>query len=188
MFISTQVHMSVLDPTQLIEEAKKGNRDAFGQLYQTFLVPVYRYVYLRVPHRPTAEDLTQVVFIKVYENLSRYTAHAAPLAYFFTIARNTIIDHVRKKKPEYLEDYPELASSLQDTSNGPEEELNTKQDTSRVLAKVKKLTLEQKTVITLKFFNGLKNSEVAQMLGKSEDAVRQLQCRALKALRGQLVQ
>lgn len=178
--------MSVLDPIQLIEAARNGNTTAFGELYKVFLIPVYRYIYLRIPHRPTAEDLTQIVFIKVFESLPRYTTHTAPLAYFFTVARNTVIDHVRKKKPEFLEDYPEIAGGLQDAGPSAADQLNTEQDMKRVLGVLRTLTQEQQEVIVLKFFNELKNSEVATILGKSEEAIRQLQCRALKILRTEL--
>lgn len=182
-----QYIMNVLDPIQLMEQAKAGNTDAFGELYKQYLVPVYRYIYLRIPHRQTAEDLAQVVFIKVFESLPRYVAvHSAPLAYFFTVARNTVIDHVRKKKPEFLDDHPELENTLQDTNKSAEQTLIIEQDMNRVLAGIKTLTQEQQEVIILKFFSELKNSEVAEVLGKSEEAVRQLQCRALKILRQQL--
>ena len=87
------------DPKQLMQLAKNGDTEAFGQLYELYFKPVYRYIYLRTKSKEEAEDLSQVVFIKIFKSIGGFQEqNKQPLAYFFTIARNTVIDHWRKKK------------------------------------------------------------------------------------------
>lgn len=92
--------MAVLDdPQEIISQAKKGDKQAFEKLYKLYFVPVFRYVYLRVNDKQLTEDITQEVFMKVYTSLDSYTDQGKdPLAYFFTIARNKVIDFYRQKK------------------------------------------------------------------------------------------
>lgn len=168
------------DPRSLMQQAQAGDREAFGELYRLYLTPVYRYVLLRVGHRQLAEDLTHTVFLKVYEALGRYREQGkSPLAYFFTVARNTVLDHWKKKKELPLDETIELAS----LSPGPAELADQALAQTEIGKLVAELTPEQQDVITLRYLSGLTTRETAKLLGKSEAAIRQLQCRALKAMR-----
>ncbi|MDH3324712.1 MAG: RNA polymerase subunit sigma-24, partial [Candidatus Peregrinibacteria bacterium] len=55
------------DPMILMERAKSGDNDAYGELYEQYFTPIFRFILPKVSMRDTAEDLTQVVFIKVFE-------------------------------------------------------------------------------------------------------------------------
>ena len=88
-----------IDAKELMRLAKDGDSEAFGLLYSKYFVPVFRYIYLRLKNKEEAEDLAQTVFLRVYKSLTRFRDQGKePLAYFFTIARNAIIDYWRKKK------------------------------------------------------------------------------------------
>lgn len=164
------------EPWELIERAKAGDQIAFGELYQAYLVPVYRYIYARVWHREVAEDLAQTVFLKVYRALARFEVREQnPLAYFFTVARNTVHDYWRKKKDILLEDKHLL--------NAHTEAEALPQDYRLLERAIKELSAEQQEVVGLKFFNDLSTRDIAKLLGKTEAAVRQIQSRALKHLR-----
>ena len=110
------------DLQTIVEQAQKGNKEAFSKLYELYFTPVYRYVYFRVKSQTEAEDLAQDIFLKAYSSFSKYVptratspvqselhsqsrssseivaATRSPLPYFYTIARNTLIDYRRKKK------------------------------------------------------------------------------------------
>ena len=172
------------DPSVLIELAKQGDSSAFGILYKMYFTPVFRYIYFRVKDKKTAEDLVQSVFLKAYESISGFREQGKdPLAYFFTIARNAVIDYWRKKKEILMEGNEEILDKVRDTEASPLEFIE-KGDKAAVLKEaIKNLTDDQQEIINLKFISDLSNAEISKITGKNEDAIRQLQSRALKNLR-----
>ncbi len=174
---------SLKDPKDLIQRAKNGNREAFGELYELYYVPIFRYIYLRLQHKSETEDLVQIVFLKVYQKVGKYEEQGKdPLAYFFTVARNTLIDYFRKKKELNLDE-----TKLEDEKGLDLEESVEKEVNLQAIKKaLKYLTKDQQEVIILKFINDWSNKKIGEFLKKSEDAVRQIQSRALKALKEHL--
>jgi RNA polymerase sigma-70 factor (ECF subfamily) len=169
------------DPKILIEKAKTGDKQAFEELYRLFYTPVYRYIRLRVRNKAEAEDLAQTVFFKVYSALPRFEyGNSAPLAYFFTVARNTVIDHWRKSGRVIYDDDILINKESELAEKSGAEIKETKE---MIFQAMESLTDDQRDIITYKFLHELGTHEIAEMLGKSEEAVRQLQSRALKSLR-----
>src|SRR5512142_3067606 len=84
---------------RLVESAQAGDGDAFSQLYEAYFDRVYRFVYFRVADLEVAEDLASQVFLKAWENLHRYRPRGPFLAWLYAIARNTVIDTYRTRKP-----------------------------------------------------------------------------------------
>ena len=170
-------------PTQaeaisLMQRAKAGDKQAFEKLYHYYFLPVFRYTLRRVQSKKDAEDVTQSVFLKVYVSHTPFQNQSiSPLAYFFTVARSVIADHWRKNGRVAV----------------VEEEINNEEDMRTVHQKVEQqlsmeqamhqLPEEQQQVLKLKFFEGQETREIAAKLQKTEMAIRQIQCRALKKLR-----
>jgi RNA polymerase sigma-70 factor (ECF subfamily) len=171
------------NPKLLMDSAKKGSSDAFGVLYEIYFKPVFRYIYLRLNNRTEAEDLTQIVFLKTYKSIQSFCEKGkSPLAYFFTVARNTVIDFWRKKKEIKLGNEKETLENIPSAEDTSATALQN--ETTTILNEALKiLTDDQQEIIILKFINELSNQEIAGILDKNEDAVRQSQCRALKTLR-----
>jgi len=169
---------------RLVAATKDGDAEAFGQLFDHYSEPVYRYIASRVQRPADAEDLTQIVFVKALEALPRYEPRGIPFGgWLFRLARNTVIDHVRTRH-----DHAEL-DELTDRSTGergPEELVLTKQEIESVGRALGALTDEQRDVIALRFFAGLSTREAAAAMGKREGTIRGLQFRAIGALRRQL--
>lgn len=170
--------------SELVQLAKAGDADAFGQLYETYLDRIYRYIYFRVTDEQTAEDLISQVFTKAWENLDRYQPSGRPfIAWLYTIAHNTVIDHYRTRK-----DTVAIENTISLASDGPspheQVELHFEADTLRTALQT--LTPEQQQVVVLKFIAGLSTDEIATQLRKSAGAVRALQMRALQALAKQM--
>lgn len=175
------------DFMELVERAQRGDGSAFGKIYQSFFTPVFRYVYLRVKSRAQAEDLAQTVFLKAFQSLANFKERGRPiLAYLFTIARNSIIDHWRKEQRIDNEDPEETFKKIPDLEISLAEKLDHKSTIALVKHAMERLTPDQKEIVNLKFIAELSNKEISKIMGKSEEAVRQLQCRALKALRQNL--
>jgi RNA polymerase sigma-70 factor (ECF subfamily) len=167
----------------LVRRARLGDSDAFGQLYTVYFTPLYRYVYFRVSDKEVANDLTQEVFLRAYASFEKYASSTvSPLPYFYTIARNSVIDYYRKKKTLSLDE--DSIGQIEDTdSPSPEDESALKEEYQHVLSHMSKLSQDQQDVIVLRFINGLSTKEIAKMIKRSEASVRQLQSRGLRVLR-----
>lgn len=171
-----------MDLERIISKAKAGDREAFATLYTLYFVPIHRYLFVHLGNKADADDLAQDVFTKALVSFSRYTHTGAPIAaYFYTIARNSLIDWQRKKKPEKLED--EIALTLRDTGSDPEENASTHEETDELIHLLSHLAPDQREALVLRFTNGLSSKEVGEIMGKSEEAVRKLQSRGLERLR-----
>jgi RNA polymerase sigma-70 factor (ECF subfamily) len=171
------------DPRDLARRAAGGDRDAFALLYDLYFTPVFRYIYFRVRNREEAEDLAQTVFIKGYESMARFKDMGKPpLAFFFTIARNMIISAWRKKREIPVEDIGIFAHDEIHLGK----EIEQAEMVKKIHASLSHLTPEQAEVVVLRFINELSSKEIAGILGKSEEAVRQMQSRAIRVLRKHL--
>ena len=83
---------------RLVEASRDGDSNAFGQLFDHFHGPIYRYIASRVQRPSDAEDLTQLVFVKALEALPRYEVRGIPFGgWLFRLARNAVIDFVRTR-------------------------------------------------------------------------------------------
>ncbi len=166
---------------RLVEEAKRGNASAFGELFDVFHLPVYRYVASRVRQPSDAEDLTQTVFMKALEALPRYESRGIPFGgWLFRLARNAVIDFVRTKR-EHVD--IDVLTGRSDEEPGPAEATLRRADIEAVGAALAALTDEQRAVVALRFFAGLSSKEAAEAMGKQEGTIRGLQFRAVAALR-----
>lgn len=172
------------NPKVLMQLAKSGSTEAFDRLYELYFIPVFRYIYFRVRNKEEASDLAQTVFLKVFSALPNFREqNKSPLAYFFTVSRNIVIDYWRTKKEIRLDDPENVFGKIPDKANSPLEIIEKEETVSAIRRAIQELTDIQQEVVVLKFINDLPNKEIAALMGKTEEAVRQLQCRALKALR-----
>lgn len=164
----------------LVGNATGGDTTAFDKLYRTAYAPVFRFIYLKIKRRDDAEDLTQDVFIKVLRAMPKEQGDTSPLPYLFTIAKNTVIDWARKKKPEYNDD---ALINLKDETPDPEAYADLDQEARRVLKVMTQLSETDEALIKLKHMDGLSHKEIAGIVGKNEEAVRQALSRAMRELR-----
>lgn len=168
----------------LITRAVAGEHAAFDQLYRTAYAPVYRFIYLRVKNKDDAEDLTQEVFTKMFQARPVATSESGSLLpYLFTIARNSVIDWSRKKKPLYDDD---ALAAVPSGAPSAETQYDTEASVARVLAALEQLSEAEEAVLKLRYLDGLSTKEVAVLLDKSEEAVRQALSRGLKHIRSLL--
>lgn len=176
-----------IDAQELLARTAKGDKEAFGLLYTQVFTPVFRYIFARIRNRADAEDLTQQTFIKVLRNVKTFEARSpSPLPYFFTAARNLIIDRAAKRK-EVPIDSPEAEPTIEAEHTASPEREAEKNERARMIQKaLEVLTPEQKEVLILRFFSNLSVEETAEVMTKNSAAVRQLQVRALHALRRHL--
>jgi len=168
---------------RLLVEAAQKDPSRFAELYEINFERVYGFVARRLGDRPAAEDLTSEVFHKALANLQRFEWRGAPFAaWLLRIAANAIADRAQTAGRELaVEDPPELsadASALVDL-----EEVERR---ARVFRLVGELPEDQRRVIAMRFAEEKSIREIAQALGRTEGAVKQLQFRALQSLRAKI--
>jgi RNA polymerase sigma-70 factor (ECF subfamily) len=165
----------------LVRAAKSGDASAFGELYERYRDPIYRYCLSRTGTAHDAEDLTSDVFVKALHSIDRYQDRGLPfVAFLYRIARNAAIDRSRTlKQPLSVDELVTQPASRQNV----EADAMLAVDRSILLAALTKLKTEHRDVIVMRFIEGYSALEVAAALGKTEGAVRTLQHRALERLR-----
>ena len=169
---------------ELVQKAQQGDSSAFSKLYNHYLTPIFRFVYFRVRSSEDAEDLSQHIFLKVWGALPEFGREGTSFsAWLYRIARNTVIDYWRKKKDIPLDPVSPIFHNQRDLSNDPNQQAALKEDAEFLRSSLHILKEDQQTVLTLKFLEGLSNAEIAEIMQKSEGAIRQIQSRALKVLR-----
>lgn len=160
---------------RLLVEAAKRDPARFGELYQRNVYQVYAYVSRRVATREEAEDVTSDVFHHALEHLQTYEWRGAPFAaWLVRIASHRIVDRWRQTSRE-------TANAIaDDTQDVHMEDVEQRAALSQL---VKRLPEDQRRVVVLRFVEEKSIREIAQELGRSEGAVKQLQFRAMEKLR-----
>jgi RNA polymerase sigma-70 factor (ECF subfamily) len=173
--------MSRDDEAQLVQRAKQGDQAAFAEIYARHHDAVYTYLYYRVNDVQVAEDLTGEVFLRLVAKMDKFTYRGRPiLAWLYTIARNLLIDHQRKQAQFGT---LELENQWETSDPGPPEVAERGLTRECLIRSLKHLTEDQQRVIVHKLIEGRSNAEVADLLGKTEGAIKSLQHRALASLR-----
>ena len=169
----------------LIQNATAGDANAFGRLYDMHVDRVYRHIYYRIGNVVDTEDLTQQVFLQAWQAIRRYKKTSSPfLAWLIRISHNLVVDFYRSKK-----DHINLKHDLrdEDQESNPEQLTEVRFGQARIRAAIMQLPSEQQQVILMRFIEDFPFADIASSLGKSEGAIRVILHRALKKLRGILV-
>jgi len=172
------------DEASLLQRARERDPAALAAIYDTYAPRIYAYIYRRIrdPHR--AEDLTSTVFLKMLEALDKNNFAKDRLqSWLYRIAHNAIIDDVRYQQRRPVQT---LFETVESTDDDPELLVQKQMQDEAVWAAIQQLTEDQKNVIILRFGEGLTAPQVAEILDKTEEAVRALQRRGLSNLRKKL--
>jgi RNA polymerase sigma-70 factor (ECF subfamily) len=169
----------------LVEQARKGNRSAFAQLAERFHEDIFRMVFYRMRSRHDAEDVTQDVFLKAYQNISTIRETGKFRGWLYSIALNRVRDFQRKKRFRALfkaedENIETHASANADSSQPEALDHVLKEDFWRQIGLImKKLSDMEREVFMLRFFDHLGINEIAGALKKNESTIKTHLYRAL---------
>ncbi len=166
--------------------ACQGNPEAFSYLYEKNVTRIYNYVYYRIGSATDAEDLTSRVFYRAFGHINGYVEKGVPFsAWLYRIAHNLIAnwhrDNMRRKEVP-LDDHVDLPVH----TDQPEKLLEKNQETELLLKGIRRISADRQQLILLKFLEDLSNAEIAQIMGRSEGAIKSLYHRALLALRQEM--
>lgn len=162
-------------------QAKEGAA-ALADLFETEYERIVRYFYARIGDGAAAEELASDVFVRALERIDTFEWRGIPIqAWLFRIAHNMTVDYLRKhsgKRASPIEAADHVASG-----DDPEASVLLAIERQELLAAMEGLTEAQREVITLRFFASLSCEETAQVMKRSNGAVRELQSSGLKGLR-----
>ncbi|WP_460867804.1 sigma-70 family RNA polymerase sigma factor [Rhodococcus aerolatus] len=165
----------------LVRAAQQGDTAAFGRLYDRYVDVVHRYVLFRVHDRPLAEDITSETFVRALRRLHTVSYQGRDVgAWFVTIARNLVLDHVKSSRVRLEVTSGEMLDP--GSAEGPEAEVVRAAVARAVLACVDQLGPDQRECVVLRFVQGLSLAETAVVMDRREGAVKALQHRAVRRL------
>lgn len=174
---------------QLLRAAQQYDDRALARIYNMYSDRIFRYIFYRTGERTRAEDLTGEVFVRFLENVGNFrvgtNGHSLALTgWIFRIAHNLVIDDYRRRK---VRNEVDSDPSVDDDMIDPQMTMDLHLTRADLQAALGQLTDDQQTVILLRFDEGMTSGEIAQILGKTETAVKALQRRALAAMQRYLI-
>jgi RNA polymerase sigma-70 factor (ECF subfamily) len=166
----------------LVTASQAGDMSAFSLLFDRYYDVVFRYVLFRMGDRNLAEDITQETFLRALRRISSVNYQGKDIgAWFVTIARNLIFDHVKSSRYRLESTTAEIVE-LSPSTSGPEQQVLDGATHEELLRCVHKLNPDQQECIQLRFLQGLSVAETAQIMSRNEGAVKALQHRAVRRL------
>jgi RNA polymerase sigma-70 factor (ECF subfamily) len=166
----------------LVELARSGDSEAFGLLYDHYQGSVYRFLYYRTRSTQLAEDLTSETFFRALRSMSNFRWQGKDFgAWLMTIARNLATDHFKAGRTR-LELATEDMGAHDDATEGPESAVLAGLTNEILLGALKSLPDEQRDCLIMRFLQGMSIAETAEVLGRSDGAVKQLQLRGVRNL------
>jgi RNA polymerase sigma-70 factor, ECF subfamily len=166
----------------LVELARGGDRDAFGELYDHYHPSVYRFLYYRTRSVTVAEDLAADTFFRALRNMDGFRWQGRDFgAWLMTIARNLATDHFKAGRTR-LESATEDMSVHDDAVETVESTVMGELTNEMLLRALTELPTEQQECLVMRFLQGLSIAETAAVLGRSDGAVKQLQLRGVRNL------
>ena len=161
-----------------------GLNEQFEEIYDQNIDKIYRFVYLKVDSRETAEDISSKVFVKGWEAFQAQSSNIKnPSAFLYQIARNVVIDYYRDKgrtKTVSVDSGLEITDPGLDAHNRAI--LNA--DVNTIKEAITKLKKEHQDIIIWHYLDDMPIADIAELLGKPAGTIRVAMHRGLKELRG----
>ena len=169
----------------LIARAKE-DPQAFGLLYERYVGSIYNYIYYRTSNHHDAEDLTARTFYRALKHIPRYVDRGAPFsAYLYRIAHNIVANWYRDHSRRRIISLDELVMRTL-KREGPAALAEEREVQDLLLQAVRRLPPERQQLLILKFVEQMSNAEIAQVMGRTEGAIKSLYHRTLVELRKKL--
>jgi len=172
-----------LSDKEVVAKASLGDNLAFGALYERYVGRIYSYIYYRTGNQYDAEDITSRVFYRAMRHIGNYQDRGLPFsAWLYRIAHNLVANWHRdnsRKKEIPLDD----SFNIRYPQDHPETAILKSEEQENLLRIIRKLPPDRQQLIILKFVEHLPNSEIGEIMGRTEGAVKSLYHRTLLSLR-----
>lgn len=190
------------DERSLIERAQGGDREAFEELVHRYDRDVLRIALNILRKTEDARDVYQEAFLKIYKNLPRFRFECSFYTWVYRVVTNVCLDHLRRRSSRPEDQAPELASKQMngDTSGGdffdrqrdsgassdPERRMQGLEIAQRITSALDRLTPRERMIFEMKHYEGLKLRIIGEVLGTTEETVKNSLFRATRKLRAEL--
>lgn len=175
-----------MDDEQALIERARTDKEAFGELYKLYVDRIYNYIYYRTSNHAEAEDLTARVFERAMKHIVRYEDRGLPFsAWLYRIAHNLVANWHRDRSRRQILSLDSV-SQWQLHEDSPELESQVDEDKEILLAAIHRLPADRRELLIMKYVEKLPNSEIGDIMGRSEGAIKSLYHRTLLSLRSEL--
>lgn len=168
--------VSALDDQTLIGLIIHARAEALGALYDRYSRLVFGLALHSVSDQATAEEITQDVFVRVWQQARQYRADRGKVSTWITgITRHRAIDELRRRgvRPEQRSlDWAEVPPQVEPGANGPEGAVSLGMERARVRAAIARLPQEQQQALALAYFQGLSQTQIAEATGQPLGTVK----------------
>jgi len=181
--------MTANSEAQLIANYLAGDEKSLEVLIESYLKPIYSFIYRYIGNEQEAEDITQEVFVKVWRNLKKFNRQKSFKSWIFSIAKNTSIDWLKKKKDipfsnfENEEGENVLIETLTDPAPLPDKIIEQSGIVETLNTAINQLIPKYHMVLLLRYNNHFTFREIAEVLGGSLNTVKSRHRRALILLK-----
>jgi RNA polymerase sigma-70 factor, ECF subfamily len=178
----------VSDDTQLIDQALKGQTEAFGQLVLKYQDRLFNTVFHVVGHAEDARDVVQEALVQAFLKLESFRHDSAFYTWLYRIAFNVAITHRRRRRPTISMDRERETNNMDppDNEDSPAEALERKERCRQVRQAIVRLEEEQRAVLVLREIDGCCYETIAEILDLPIGTVRSRLHRARLQLRAEL--
>lgn len=183
--VATNEDQAPIDPERerLVNLAREGDAEAFGQIYDLYVDTVFHYVYYRTSDRGLAEDLTSETFLRAWRRIDTFVWQGRDIgAWLVRISRNLLFDHMKSSRYKLEMSTADLVEPSKSDSKSTEDLVISAAVTAELLDHIKELSADQQECLVLRFFEGMSVAETAAIMGKQVGAVKALQHRAVRRL------
>jgi RNA polymerase sigma-70 factor, ECF subfamily len=177
---TTERSGNVQDEMKLLAGVRQLDPEALARTHDLYYPAIFRYIAYRVGNREAAEDLASEVFVRLLSAVNdRHAPQNTLRGWLYGVASRVVADYHRR---HYRMEQVNLSESLASEAADPADSVAAKQSFEALYAAMTTLTEEQQNVLALRFGYEMPIRDVAETLGKSEGAIKQLQARAVAAL------
>ena len=176
-----RLNASELDEERRLVEAAQRDPAHFGGLYERYVDAIHSFAYHQTGSAQQAEEVTAETFERALKHLSAYRWRGVPYGALLYRIAASVVARDRRRPP-----VAELPPAAPSEDVGPEEAWLGSETNERLRRALATLPPDQRTVLVLRFEAGLRNREIAGVLGRTEGAVKALTFRAISTLRRRL--
>jgi RNA polymerase sigma-70 factor, ECF subfamily len=169
-----------MNDADLIKEFRKGSAEAFSELVKKYSRPLTMTIFRIVKDAEEAKDISQMVFLKAYEGLPRFMMASSFKTWLYSIALNTVKDHLRKRRPVQIAD---AVDTLVDPSEPTSDRLDKERNVLKLREAIEALPLKQRLTLQLRIYEEMDYGEIAKIVGGSAGSARVNFFQAAKTLK-----
>ena len=171
---------------KLVEAIRSGDDAAFAQLYEMYFRRIHNFAVSKLGNASEAEDVTQDVFAAAFSCIDRFEGKSDLIVWIYGITRNVVNNRLRKRAGIRQISLEELPPELTPVANGPERDAVARESLRRVEAAIGELPAAQRRILELRLSRRLAIRKIAEIMNRSEDAVKSSLYRTRQTLAARL--